>query len=72
MGMIFMVLVVAAPFAEIINIQGSAGCDHVPGNLKGGTMIVVEDAKDKVGKKITVTVSKVIQTDAGKMVFCDL
>lgn len=42
------------------------------GYMADGTMIVVEDAKDKVDKRLTVTVSKVIQTDAGKMVFCKL
>lgn len=42
------------------------------GYLEDGTMIVVEEAKDKVGQKLTVTVSKVIQTDAGKMVFCKI
>ncbi|MBT7349815.1 hypothetical protein HN803_03395 [candidate division WWE3 bacterium] len=40
--------------------------------MEDGTMLVVEGAKDKVGKRLTVTVSKIIQTDAGKMVFCEL
>lgn len=40
--------------------------------MEDGTMIVVEGAKDKVGKRMTVTVTKIIQTDAGKMVFCEL
>lgn len=40
--------------------------------MPDGTMIVVEGAKEMVGKKLTVTISKVIQTDAGKMVFAEL
>ena len=41
------------------------------GYLEDGTMVVVAGAQDKVGKMLMVTVSKVIQTDAGKMVFCE-
>ncbi len=39
------------------------------GYLDDGTMIVVSGANEKIGKTLTVTVNKVIQTDAGKMVF---
>jgi uncharacterized protein YacL len=42
------------------------------GYLDDGTMIVVVGAEDKQGKNITATVSRIIQTDAGKMVFCEL
>ena len=42
------------------------------GYLPDGTMIVVEGAEDKKGKVLVVTVSRVIQTDAGKMVFCTM
>lgn len=42
------------------------------GYLLDGTMIVVENAKDLVGKKVKARVVKVIQSVAGKMVFCDL
>src|SRR3989344_4276324 len=41
------------------------------GYLADGTMVVVAGAQNKVGKTLMVTVSKVIQTDAGKMVFCE-
>ncbi len=41
------------------------------GYLDDGTMIVVENAQNKIGKKITVTVARIIQTEAGKMVFCE-
>jgi len=40
------------------------------GYLPDGTMIVVEGAEDKKGKVLVVTVSRVIQTEAGKMIFC--
>lgn len=42
------------------------------GYLDDGTMIVVEGAAKKKGKKITATVTRIIQTDAGKMIFCEL
>ncbi len=42
------------------------------GYLEDGTMIVVEEAKDKVGQELEVTVKKVIQGPAGKMLFCKL
>lgn len=42
------------------------------GYFDDGTMIVVDGASDKVGREIEVTVSRVIQTSAGKMVFCSL
>ncbi|NLW52186.1 MAG: PIN domain nuclease [Tissierellia bacterium] len=37
--------------------------------LEDGTMIVVEDAKSLIGKDITVQVTTVLQTAAGKMIF---
>lgn len=37
--------------------------------LDDGTMIVVEDAKSLIGKDITVQVTTVLQTAAGKMIF---
>ncbi len=42
------------------------------GYLEDGTMLVVENAKDKVGQEVTATVAKVIQSQAGKMIFCKL
>lgn len=42
------------------------------GYLEDGTMLVVENSKDLVGTKVKVRVSKVIQSPAGKMYFCDL
>ena len=37
--------------------------------LDDGTMIVVEDGRELIGKDITATVTSVLQTSAGKMVF---
>lgn len=39
------------------------------GYLEDGTMVVVEEGQDYVGKTITVTVTSVIQTSAGRMIF---
>ena len=37
--------------------------------LDDGTMIVVEDGRRYIGGTITVTVTKVLQTAAGRMIF---
>jgi len=42
------------------------------GYLVDGTMLIVENAKDKVGQDVSVKVSKVIQSPAGKIIFCAL
>ena len=42
------------------------------GYLEDGTMIVVEDARDRVGQELTVNVVRVIQTSAGRMVFAEI
>ncbi len=39
------------------------------GYLDDGTMVVVEDGRDHIGKTVTITVTSVIQTAAGKMIF---
>lgn len=39
------------------------------GYLDDGTMVVIEEARDKVGQTIPVTVTSVIQTSAGRMIF---
>lgn len=42
------------------------------GYLDDGTMVVVKGADDKKGKKVKVEVTRIIQTDAGQMVFGEL
>ena len=37
-----------------------------------GTMVVVDGAKRYIGKSVTATVTSVLQTSAGKMVFAKL
>jgi uncharacterized protein YacL len=39
------------------------------GYLDDGTMIVVEDARDKIGKEVMISVTSSLQTSAGKMIF---
>lgn len=39
------------------------------GYLEDGTMIVVEDGRDHIGESIPVTVTRVLQTVAGRMIF---
>lgn len=39
------------------------------GYLDDGTMIVVEDGSGKIGESVTITVTSIIQTSAGKMIF---
>ena len=40
--------------------------------LEDGTMVVVSDARDLIGKKVTVLVTSVLQTQAGKMIFAKI
>lgn len=42
------------------------------GYLDDGTMIVVDNARDKIGQTLQVIVSSVLQTQAGKMIFAKL
>jgi uncharacterized protein YacL len=42
------------------------------GYLQDGTMIIVQNAKDKVGQEVATKVAKIIQSPAGKMIFCEL
>jgi uncharacterized protein YacL len=39
------------------------------GYLEDGTMIVVENARDKVNEEVSLTVTSVLQTSAGRMIF---
>lgn len=42
------------------------------GFLADGTMVVVEDARELIGKLVTIEVIRVIQTAAGRMLFAEL
>ena len=39
------------------------------GHLPDGTMVVVENAKDRIGEEVEVTVTAVRQTSGGRMAF---
>jgi uncharacterized protein YacL len=39
------------------------------GYLEDGTMVVIEGGRDHVGKQVSATVTSVLQTSAGRMVF---
>ena len=43
--------------------------DQGVGYLDDGTMVVVESAKNMIGKRVEVHVTSILQTSAGKMVF---
>lgn len=50
-------------------VQEGKGVEQGVGYLPDGTMLVVEQGKGFIGKTVGVTVSRIIQTDAGKILF---
>jgi uncharacterized protein YacL len=42
------------------------------GYLEDGTMVVVEDGEELIGQTVTTTVTRVLQTSAGRMIFARL
>lgn len=60
-----------APGDEVVVKLIKEGREHgqAVGYLEDGTMVVVEDAGDRVGDQLSVTVKNVIQTSTGRMVF---
>ncbi|MCZ0755284.1 PIN/TRAM domain-containing protein [Anoxybacillus sp. J5B_2022] len=60
---------------EELNVQViKDGKEHNQGvaYLDDGTMIVVEDGKEYIGKRVDVLVTSVLQTSAGRMIFAKL
>lgn len=53
-------------------VKGGKERDQGIGYLDGGTMVVVENSKKLVGETVMASVTSVIQTEAGRMVFADL
>ncbi|GAB4281466.1 MAG: PIN/TRAM domain-containing protein [Candidatus Rifleibacteriota bacterium] len=49
--------------------KGKEKCQGV-GFLSDGTMVVIEDGGDHVGQTVKTTVSNILQTAAGRMIFC--
>jgi uncharacterized protein YacL len=39
------------------------------GYLDDGTMVVIEDGKRHIGKRVDLQVSSILQTSAGRMIF---
>src|SRR3990167_6630702 len=60
---------------EILNVkivQEGKEKQQGVGYMADGTMIVVEGAKELVGSDVEAKVSRVIQTNAGKIIFCSM
>lgn len=57
---------------EVNVIQEGKEAGQGVGYLDDGTMVVVEDGKNYLNKKVNVTVTKVLQTAAGRMIFARL
>lgn len=53
-------------------VQEGKGIGQGVGYLPDGTMLVVEQGKTLLGKTVQVQVSRIIQTDAGKILFSKL
>lgn len=53
-------------------LQAGQDKKQAVGYLDDGTMVVVDDARDKIGKVVDVTLTRVLQTAAGRMMFARL
>jgi len=63
-----MVLLPGEPLIVSIIQEGKESGQGV-GYLDDGTMVVVEDGRSYLNREVTVTVTKVLQTAAGRMIF---
>lgn len=54
---------------EVKILQSGSNHDQGVGYLEDGTMIVIDNAKRDIGKKIKVEITRTHQTVAGKMIF---
>jgi uncharacterized protein YacL len=63
--------VIALPgeFMEVKIIKPGEEADQGIGYLDDGTMIVVEGARNKIGRELAISVTSSLQTSAGKMIF---
>lgn len=62
-------IVIPGEYLQVDVIKEGKGKDQGVGYLEDGTMIVVEDGLEYIGKTIQATVTSVLQTSAGKMIF---
>jgi uncharacterized protein YacL len=54
---------------EVKIIKPGEEAEQGIGYLVDGTMVVVEDARDKIGRDVAISVTSSLQTSAGKMIF---
>ncbi len=57
---------------QIVVAKRGEGNTQGVGYLEDGTMVVIENAMNAIGKNITCTVTSSIQTSAGRMIFANL
>ncbi|MDG1873883.1 MAG: PIN domain-containing protein [Mariniblastus sp.] len=50
-------------------VKAGEGSGQGVGYLDDGTMIVIEDGREHIGKEVDITVTSMLQTSAGRMVF---
>lgn len=50
-------------------VKAGEGAGQGVGYLDDGTMIVIEEGKNHIGKEVDITVTSMLQTNAGRMVF---
>jgi len=50
-------------------VKAGEGPGQGVGYLDDGTMIVIEDGRDQIGNDVRITVTSMLQTSAGRMVF---
>lgn len=50
-------------------IKPGEEADQGIGYLEDGTMVVVEDARNKIGRELLISITSSLQTSAGKMIF---
>ena len=56
-------------YMEVRLVKPGEELDQGIGYLPDGTMVVVENGRDKIGKDVVITVTSALQTAQGKMIF---
>ncbi|MBM7616654.1 uncharacterized protein YacL [Weissella uvarum] len=54
---------------QVLLVKNGTERQQAVGYLDDGTMVVVEDGRDKLQERVTVEVTSALQTDAGRMIF---
>lgn len=62
-------IVIPGDQLQVKILKAGEESDQGVGYLDDGTMVVVEDARNKIGKEMVVAVTSSLQTSAGKMIF---